>query len=52
MNNFQYAAEKNFESAQIQSSDARAEAKKKGITSPYADLPDFTDNGRRMNFID
>lgn len=52
MNNFQYAAEKNFEAAQIESSTARAEAKKRGMTSPYADLPDFTDNGRRMNFVD
>lgn len=52
MNNFEYAAEKNFEKAQIESSTAKELARKKGITSPYNDLPDFTDNGRRMNFID
>jgi putative FmdB family regulatory protein len=52
MNNFEYAAEKNFEKAQIESFIAKEEAKKKGITSPYADLPDYTDNGRRMNFVD
>lgn len=52
MNNFQYAGEKNFEKAQQESSSAREEAKKKGIVSPYADLPDFTDNGRRMNFVE
>jgi hypothetical protein len=52
MNNFEYAAEKNFEKAQIESSTAREEARKKGIVSPYADVPDFTENGRRMNFID
>lgn len=52
MNNFQYAAEKNFEGAQIESSNAKREAARKGITSPYADLPDFTDNGNRMNFVD
>src|SRR6185437_11579900 len=40
MNNFEYAAEKNFEKAQIESSTAREEAAKKGITSPYANLPD------------
>ena len=52
MNNFSYAAEKNFERAQQESANAREEAAKKGITSPYADLPDFTDNGNRMNFTD
>lgn len=52
MNNFEYAAQKNFNNAQIQSHTAREEASKKGIVSPYADLPDFTDNGRRMNFVD
>jgi len=51
MNNFEYAAEKNFERAQQESSLARNEARKKGI-NPYANLPDFTDNGRRMNFVD
>ncbi len=52
MNNFTYAAQKNFDKATQESTNARDEARKKGITSPYADLPDFTDNGRRMNFID
>lgn len=51
MNNFEYAAEKNMERAQIESHTAREEAAKKGINS-YNNLPDFTDNGRRMNFID
>lgn len=52
MNGFTYAAQKNFEKATIESMTAKEEAAKKGITSPYADLPDFTDNGNRMNFTD
>jgi putative FmdB family regulatory protein len=52
MNNFEYAAEKNMERAQGESAAARDEARKKGLRSPYADLPDFTDNGRRMNFTE
>jgi putative FmdB family regulatory protein len=52
MNNFEYAAEKNFEKAQVESMTAKEEAAKRGITSPYAELPDFTDNGNRMNFVE
>lgn len=52
MNNFEFAAQKNFDRATQESSNARDEAKKKGIKSPYADLPDFTENGKRMNFIE
>jgi putative FmdB family regulatory protein len=52
MNNFEYAAHKNFDKAQQESAGARDEARKKGVVSPYADLPDFTNNGNRMNFVD
>lgn len=52
MDNFEYAAEKNMDKARVESSTAREQAKKLGIESPYGDVPDFTDNGRRMNFID
>lgn len=52
MNNFEYAAKKNFEAAQVESSTARAEAAKRGMGNPYPDLPDFTDNGRKMNFVE
>jgi predicted nucleic acid-binding Zn ribbon protein len=52
MNNFEYAAKTNFNKAQVESITAKEEAIKKGVKSPYADLPDLTDNGNRMNFID
>lgn len=52
MNNFTYAAQTNFNNAIEESTAAKEEARKRGITSPYADLPDFTDNGNRMNFVD
>lgn len=52
MNNFEYAAKTNFEKATVESMTAKEEAAKKGIRSPYADLPDYTDNGNKMNFID
>lgn len=52
MNDFTYAAKKNFANAMVESSNAREEAKKKGLRSPYAEVPDFTDNGNRMNFVD
>jgi ssDNA-binding Zn-finger/Zn-ribbon topoisomerase 1 len=52
MNGFTYAAQKNFENATIHSATAKEEAKKRGIRSPYADLPDITDNGNKMNFTE
>lgn len=51
MNNFEWFGQKNMEAAQVQSHNAREEAKKRGI-APYRELPDGTDNGRRMNFVD
>ena len=51
MDNFEYAAKKNMNKAQNESSRAREEAAKQGINT-YNNLPDFTDNGNRMNFID
>lgn len=52
MNGFTYAAQKNFEKATVESMTAKEEAAKRGIRSPYADLPDITDNGNKMNFIE
>lgn len=52
MNNFEYAAKKNFSKAEDESRNAKEEAVKRGIKSPYSDLPDITDNGKKMNFIE
>lgn len=52
MNNFEYAAKKNFEKATVGSTTARKEAAKKGVRSLYPDQPHLTDGGNRMKFID
>jgi len=52
MNNFEVAARRNMEKAQKESQAAREEGARRGIENPYTELPDITDNGRKMNFIE